>query len=84
MDTDAVIRAFGGPKQFGDAIGVSRNHAGAMKTRGSIPPEYWPALIAAAAERGIEGVTADALMQIAAKNAARRKATPAADASEAA
>jgi hypothetical protein len=73
MDPDAIIDAFGGPKLFGAAIGVSRNHAGAMKTRGSIPPEYWPALIAAAKERGIEGVTAESLMEIAARNAAKRR-----------
>jgi hypothetical protein len=44
-----------------------------MKTRDSIPPEYWPAIVSAAKKLGIEGITADALMDIAAKTAARRK-----------
>jgi hypothetical protein len=73
MDIHAIFRAFGGPTALGEAIGVGRTHAGTMKTRGSIPPEYWPALIKAAAKREIEGITAEALMQIAADNAAKRK-----------
>jgi hypothetical protein len=74
MDVDAIVQALGGPTQFGDAIGVSRTHAAAMKTRNSIPPEYWPAVIKAAASRGIPDITPETLMKIAADNAARRRA----------
>jgi hypothetical protein len=73
MDTDAIIEAFGGPKQFGDAIGISRTHAGAMKTRGSIPPEYWERIVEAAGARGIKDVTLAALARNAARNAERRR-----------
>ena len=65
MTLDQLFEAFGGPTKFGEAIGVHRTHAGTMQTRGSIPPKYWPALIKAAAERGIEGVTAESLMDLA-------------------
>lgn len=72
-----IFAAFGGPAKLADAIGIKAFHAQTMKTRDSIPPEYWPAVIGAASARGIEGITADALMQIAARNAARRKGSDA-------
>lgn len=72
----SLIDAFGGPAKFSEAVGVTRVHAGVMKTRDSIAPEYWPAIVAAARQRRIEGVTAETLMEIAARNAAKRKAAP--------
>lgn len=51
-------------------IGVPYGVAKQWRMRNSIPPEHWQALIAAAKERRIAGVTADALTAI----AARRKA----------
>ena len=54
-----VIRALGDPPGFAKAIGVAESHARTMKARDSIPPEYWQALVAAAAAQGIEGVTLD-------------------------
>jgi hypothetical protein len=66
---DDIFEKFGGPSQLGEAIGVSRTHAGTMKARKSIPPEYWQRLVAAATERGIEGVTLEALAAIAARKA---------------
>lgn len=49
---------------FGRDIGIKPSHAQTIRVRGSIPVEYWPAIIRAAAERGIEGVTADSLMAL--------------------
>ena len=57
----SIIDSFGGPAQFAVALGITANHAGVMKARNSIPPEYWSRLVAAAAERGIDGVTLEAL-----------------------
>lgn len=36
---------------------TDESHVRVMKTRDSIPPEYWGALIEAAPERGIDGLT---------------------------
>lgn len=59
-----VFGAFGGPSKVGQAIGVSTEHAAAMKRRGSIPVGYWPALIAVARERRITGITYESLTHI--------------------
>lgn len=45
-------------------IGIKPNHLGTLKTRGKIPSEYWPGMIAGAAERGIPGVTSDTLLAL--------------------
>jgi DNA-binding transcriptional regulator YdaS (Cro superfamily) len=68
-----IFASIGGPARLAEAIGIKPFHAQTMKTRDSIPPEYWPAIVSAAKKLGIEGITADALMDIAAKTAARRK-----------
>lgn len=62
--TDEIFDRFGGPAAVGRLIGVSTEHAAAMKRRGSIPPAYWADLIAHAAEHGI-GLTSDDLVRIA-------------------
>ena len=58
---DAIFIAFGGPASVGRAIGVSTEHAASMKRRGSIPVDYWPALIRAANEREIHDITYESL-----------------------
>lgn len=50
--------------EFARDIGLKPSHAGVFKIRGSIPVEHWPAIIKAAADRGIEGVTAESLMAL--------------------
>lgn len=60
-----IFVAFGGPKRFAAALGIKHFHAGTMKTRGSIPPAYWADLVSAAHEHGIEGVTLEALAEMA-------------------
>lgn len=65
METIAdLFFTFGGPARVGQAIGVSTEHAAAMKRRGSIPVDYWPSLIECAKARRIRGVTAELLMQL--------------------
>lgn len=48
---------------FASDIGVAYGTAKAMRRRGSIPVAYWPALIAAAKERGIEDITYKSLVE---------------------
>lgn len=62
-----IIEAFGGPAEFGRAIGIKPGHAGSMKTRDSIPDEYWLATVGAAELREIDGVTLEVLASISAK-----------------
>jgi hypothetical protein len=59
-----LIDAFGGPTSFSQVIGKRPSTASEMKRNRSIPVDYWPKVIAVAAERGIDGVTAEMLMRI--------------------
>lgn len=71
---DDVFAAFDGPARFAEAIGIKDSHAQTMKTRGSIPPAYWNAVVAAAMAKGIDGVTLEALAAIAQARAGRDRA----------
>lgn len=44
---------FKGPAAVGRVIGKTTEHANSMRTRGSVPIAYWPALITAAQKQGI-------------------------------
>jgi hypothetical protein len=70
---DDIFAAFGGPSKVGQIISVSTEHAAGMKRRGSIPVDYWPALIAAARERRIYGVTYEALTLMHANRTAQQR-----------
>lgn len=59
-----LIDAFGGPTAFSKIIEKRPSTASEMKRNRSIAVDYWPKIIEAAAERGIEGVTAEFLMRI--------------------
>jgi hypothetical protein len=65
-----LIDAFGGPTAFSRVIGKRPSTASEMKRNRSIHVDYWPRVIEAAAEQGIEGITADFLMRIHATEAA--------------
>lgn len=67
----SVIEALGGPPSFAEAIGVTENHARVMKSRNSIPAEYWHPIVLAAQAKGLADITHEALARIA---AAKRKA----------
>lgn len=67
---DDLFRLFGGPARVGRAIGVSTEHAAAMKRRNSIPSSYWRRLVREAEKDAIGGVTLETLAQLA---AARRE-----------
>lgn len=56
-----LIERFGGPSTFAEAIGLPDSHVRTIKTRKSIPSDYWPQVVAAAAARGFDDVTYEAL-----------------------
>lgn len=64
-----LMDAFGGPAEF--ATG-NPSAASEMKRSGSIRVAYWPKIIAAAAERGIRGVSSETLMLMHAERATAR------------
>lgn len=65
-----LIDAFGGPTAFSKIIEKRPSTASEMKRNRSIAVDYWPKVIEAAAERGMEGVTAEFLMRLHAREAA--------------
>jgi hypothetical protein len=65
-----LIDAFGGVTRFSKVIEKRVSTASEMKRNRSISVDYWPRIIEAAAERGIEGVTAEFLMHLHAREAA--------------
>ena len=60
----ALIEAFGGNARFGRVIGKAPSTVGEQKRNGSIPVEYWGAIVAAASEHGIAGLTYEALVRM--------------------
>lgn len=64
---DGLFVSFNGPAKVGQALGISTEHAAAMKRRKSIPVDYWPQLIAAARAESIRGVTYESLALMHAK-----------------
>lgn len=69
-----LIDKFGGAPAFADKIGIPASHARTMKARDSIPPEHWPAVIAAAQVSGDEPITMEQLLML---RAARKTAVAA-------
>jgi len=57
-----IISKWPSASEMARDLGLRRaGHGAMMKMRGSIPPQHWPKLVEAAAQRGIEGVTFEAL-----------------------
>ena len=52
-----LIDSFDTIRAFSEAVGCGYEAARKMRDRGSIAPENWPAVVAAAESAGIEGVT---------------------------
>nr|BDD43725.1 hypothetical protein 6 [Spirochaetaceae bacterium] len=70
MTHSDIINLWPNLSQFADDLGVRYGTAKAMRRRGRIPPEYWCCLVQKASERGICGVTTDALAEAVALEAA--------------
>jgi hypothetical protein len=58
-----VIEAFG-VAVVADILKLEESHVRVMKTRESIPPEYWGALLEAAPRRGIRGLDYEKLRRL--------------------
>ena len=63
----AIIDLWPSAEAFGDAIGTSGANARKMKARDSIDSSYWESLVAAAIQRGLQGVSLDLLARLAAR-----------------
>lgn len=59
----ALFDALGGPARVGRILERGNSTASEMKRRGSIPVDYWPALIASDEGKAI-GLTPDDLMRL--------------------
>lgn len=70
---DQVFEACGGAAEIGRAVGVSTEHAAAMRRRGRIPSRYWMDLVRDAKARGVIPVTYEALACIDAQSARERQ-----------
>lgn len=57
-----IINSWPSLSEFAADLSVEYGTAKAMRRRSSIPAKYWPAVVTKAAEREIDGVTAEALM----------------------
>lgn len=58
-----IIDLFGYAK-LADALGRPEGTVSSWKTRNSIPPEVWSAVVAEAKRRGIKGVSLDLLARM--------------------
>lgn len=61
---DELFKALGGPSKIARVIGKGSSTASEMKRRQSIPVQYWSALIDAAQENGVEGISYETLAQM--------------------
>lgn len=71
-DAATLIGALGGSRSVAEAISKPVGTVGAWRHRNAIPVEEWPKFIALAAERGVEGVTAESLLAAHAEYPAER------------
>jgi hypothetical protein len=59
---DEIFAGFSGTSAFAVALGLNLSTASEMRRRSSIPVRYWPKLVEAARERGLDGITFDSLV----------------------
>lgn len=74
-----IEETFGKTVTFAAVIGKNPSTASEIKRRGSIPVEYWPAIVRAAAEAGVEGVTNDMLVDLHVNQSTHEQAEPVQD-----
>lgn len=65
--------------EFGREIGVAYQTARKMNDRNSIRNAYWPAVIVAAKQRGIRGVSIEALARMSIGRGERKKSSRSVD-----
>ena len=70
-----IIEKFGYAKLAG-ALGRPEGTVSSWKTRDSIPPDAWSALVEAAAHHGVVGVSLDVLAKLAENRARQSQSAP--------
>lgn len=60
-----VIEALGGPAEFAREVGMKPNTAKMARARGSIAPNWWPQVVAAARVHGRDDITIERLAELA-------------------
>lgn len=75
-DWKSIIVACGGTGAVADALGQSDSTVSSWQAaaRRGIPAAHWSAIVALAAERGVSGVTLEALADLAAREVAEARA----------
>lgn len=73
-DTDFIFEAFGGTGAFARVIGKPIEHASVIRVRDRIPVAYWQAIVDAAQEQGIEGITYERLVELHSSKSRKREA----------
>ncbi len=61
---DALFEAFGSIKHFAELVGCGYEAARQMRRRGSIPVQYWPAVVAACEMTDVSEVDYGALARM--------------------
>jgi hypothetical protein len=61
---EEIFVALGGTGAVARLLEVGHSTASEMRRRGSIPVRYWPRLVAVAAERAVEGISNDSLVDM--------------------
>lgn len=69
-----LIDAFGGPTGFAKVIDKNPSTASEMKRSAAIRVSYWPAIVAAATERKVKGVTLETIAQMHVNSPAKESA----------
>lgn len=67
MTHSEIISLWPSLSDFADDLGIQYGTAKAMRRRDSIPPEYWIAVTDKAKERGLDGVSLEALAEAVAR-----------------
>jgi hypothetical protein len=69
-----LIDAFGGPTGFAKVIDKNPSTASEMKRSAAIRVSYWPAIVAAAPEHDVPGVTLESIAQMHVNSPAKESA----------
>jgi hypothetical protein len=67
-----VFGLFASNIELAGILSVGQSTVSEMKRRKSIPPQYWPPIVAAVAEKGRSDLTLEKFVQLAARRAARQ------------
>lgn len=68
-----LIDKLGGYLRLSEALGLPRGTVSAMRTRNSIPPEQWPAVVREAQRQGLVDITVESLAELRAPRQKRTK-----------